>query len=161
MLQDAQKGTGRALRRVFHLAAAEATSRDQMAFPPPFSAVGRGDALHLVLFDFSLSRCTELSALRAMHPRNTVFSSRHVIVRGCRAQHNGRWFRRLDAKGVRLQVVLDPLAGPVSGDPSRLQQVFWNLLTNAVTRLTLLVNRRCIICRVQQPDSFGHCSHRL
>ena len=37
-----------------------------------------------------------------------------------------------DAKGVRLQVVLDPLAGPVSGDPNRLQQVFWNLLTNAV-----------------------------
>ena len=37
-----------------------------------------------------------------------------------------------EAKGVRLQVVLDPLAGPVSGDPNRLQQVFWNLLTNAV-----------------------------
>jgi PAS domain S-box-containing protein len=37
-----------------------------------------------------------------------------------------------DAKGVRLQVVLDPLAGPVSGDPGRLQQVFWNLLSNAV-----------------------------
>jgi hypothetical protein len=37
-----------------------------------------------------------------------------------------------DAKGVRVQAVLDPLAGPVSGDPSRLQQVFWNLLSNAV-----------------------------
>jgi signal transduction histidine kinase/DNA-binding response OmpR family regulator len=37
-----------------------------------------------------------------------------------------------DAKGVRLQVVLDPLAGPVAGDPNRLQQVFWNLLSNAV-----------------------------
>src|SRR5579871_2591236 len=37
-----------------------------------------------------------------------------------------------DAKGVRLQVVLDPLAGPVSGDPNRLQQAFWNLLSNAV-----------------------------
>ena len=37
-----------------------------------------------------------------------------------------------DAKGVRLQVVLDPAAGPVSGDPSRLHQVFWNLLSNAV-----------------------------
>ena len=36
------------------------------------------------------------------------------------------------AKGIRLQVVLDPLAGPVRGDPSRLQQVFWNLLTNAM-----------------------------
>jgi PAS domain S-box-containing protein len=37
-----------------------------------------------------------------------------------------------DAKGVRLQMVLDPRAGPVSGDASRLQQIFWNLLTNAV-----------------------------
>ena len=36
------------------------------------------------------------------------------------------------AKGIRLQVVLDPLAGPVRGDPNRLQQVFWNLLTNAM-----------------------------
>jgi len=36
------------------------------------------------------------------------------------------------AKGVRLQVALDPAAGPVRGDPSRLQQVLWNLMTNAV-----------------------------
>jgi signal transduction histidine kinase/CheY-like chemotaxis protein len=36
------------------------------------------------------------------------------------------------AKNVRLQVVLDPGAGPVSGDASRLQQVVWNLLTNAI-----------------------------
>ena len=37
-----------------------------------------------------------------------------------------------DAKGIRLQALLDPQAGPVSGDPARLQQVVWNLLTNAV-----------------------------
>lgn len=37
-----------------------------------------------------------------------------------------------EAKGIRLQQVLDPLAGPVSGDPSRLQQVVWNLLSNAI-----------------------------
>jgi signal transduction histidine kinase len=37
-----------------------------------------------------------------------------------------------EAKGVRLQAVLDPAAGPVAGDPERLQQVIWNLLTNAV-----------------------------
>jgi PAS domain S-box-containing protein len=36
------------------------------------------------------------------------------------------------AKGIRLQTVLDAQAGPISGDPNRLQQVFWNLLTNAV-----------------------------
>jgi two-component system, chemotaxis family, sensor kinase Cph1 len=37
-----------------------------------------------------------------------------------------------DAKGIRIQPILDPNAGPVMGDPSRLQQVLWNLLTNAV-----------------------------
>jgi len=36
------------------------------------------------------------------------------------------------AKGVRLQSVLDPRAGPITGDPNRLQQVVWNLLSNAV-----------------------------
>ena len=37
-----------------------------------------------------------------------------------------------DAKGLRMQCVFDPNAGPVSADPVRLQQVFWNLLSNAV-----------------------------
>lgn len=37
-----------------------------------------------------------------------------------------------EAAGVRLQCLLDPAAGPVSGDPGRLQQVVWNLLSNAV-----------------------------
>lgn len=36
------------------------------------------------------------------------------------------------AKNIRLQVLLDPQAGPVSGDPDRLQQVVWNLLSNAL-----------------------------
>lgn len=37
-----------------------------------------------------------------------------------------------EAKELRLQVVLDPAAGPVRADPDRLQQCFWNLLTNAI-----------------------------
>jgi signal transduction histidine kinase/ActR/RegA family two-component response regulator len=37
-----------------------------------------------------------------------------------------------EAKGIRLQVVLDPRAGRAAGDPDRLQQVVWNLLSNAV-----------------------------
>ena len=37
-----------------------------------------------------------------------------------------------DAKGVRIETVLDPEAAPVSGDPERLQQILWNLLSNAV-----------------------------
>jgi PAS domain S-box-containing protein len=36
------------------------------------------------------------------------------------------------AKGVRLESILDPGVGIVSGDPGRLQQIFWNLLTNAI-----------------------------
>ena len=36
------------------------------------------------------------------------------------------------SKNLQLQCVLDPSAGPVSGDSDRLQQIVWNLLTNAV-----------------------------
>ncbi|HEY0138436.1 MAG TPA: PAS domain S-box protein, partial [Nannocystis sp.] len=37
-----------------------------------------------------------------------------------------------DARNIRLLLALDPDAGPVIGDPNRLQQIVWNLLTNAV-----------------------------
>ena len=52
-----------------------------------------------------------------------------------------------EAKGIRLQAVLDPQAGPIMGDPDRLQQVCWNLLSNAVKftpkggRLQVLLER--------------------
>jgi signal transduction histidine kinase/CheY-like chemotaxis protein len=36
------------------------------------------------------------------------------------------------AKGLKLQKVIDPIAGPVTGDPNRLQQIVWNLLSNAI-----------------------------
>ncbi len=38
----------------------------------------------------------------------------------------------MEAKTIRFAPVLDPSAGAVLGDPQRLQQVFWNLLANAV-----------------------------
>jgi PAS domain S-box-containing protein len=37
-----------------------------------------------------------------------------------------------DAKGLRLVAIADPRAAPVSGDPERLQQILWNILSNAV-----------------------------
>jgi signal transduction histidine kinase/CheY-like chemotaxis protein len=37
-----------------------------------------------------------------------------------------------EARGVRIETVIDPESGPISGDPERLQQVLWNLLSNAV-----------------------------
>jgi signal transduction histidine kinase/CheY-like chemotaxis protein len=36
------------------------------------------------------------------------------------------------AKNIRLETMIDPGAGPVTGDPARLQQVIWNLLSNAI-----------------------------
>jgi signal transduction histidine kinase/CheY-like chemotaxis protein len=37
-----------------------------------------------------------------------------------------------EAKGVRVDAALDARTGKVSGDPERLQQVVWNLLSNAI-----------------------------
>ena len=37
-----------------------------------------------------------------------------------------------DAKGIRLEAVVDADPAMVSGDPERLQQVVWNLLSNAI-----------------------------
>jgi PAS domain S-box-containing protein len=37
-----------------------------------------------------------------------------------------------DAREIRLEAILDPRAGPVSGDSNRLQQIVWNLVANAV-----------------------------
>jgi signal transduction histidine kinase/ActR/RegA family two-component response regulator len=36
------------------------------------------------------------------------------------------------ARNIDLELLIDPTAGPVSGDANRLQQVIWNLLSNAI-----------------------------
>lgn len=54
------------------------------------------------------------------------------------------------AKGVALQVSLESSADLVSGDPDRLQQVFWNLLSNAV-KFTSRSHRICV--KLVQVDS--------
>jgi signal transduction histidine kinase len=38
-----------------------------------------------------------------------------------------------DARDIRLQVVMDTAVATVAGDPDRLQQVVWNLISNAVS----------------------------
>lgn len=37
-----------------------------------------------------------------------------------------------EARGVRLQTAIEPIIEPVYGDPARLQQVIWNLVSNGV-----------------------------
>src|SRR5207247_2403697 len=37
-----------------------------------------------------------------------------------------------EAKVIRPEACLDPARGPITADPDRLQQVVWNLLTNAI-----------------------------
>ena len=48
-----------------------------------------------------------------------------------------------ESKGIRVESVLDPRAGPVSGDPDRLRQIVWNLLSNAVKFTPRRARCRC------------------
>jgi PAS domain S-box-containing protein len=58
-----------------------------------------------------------------------------------------------EAKGIRLQALLDPDAGTIMGDPDRFQQICWNLLTNAV-KFTPKGGR--VHVRLQREDSHVH-----
>ncbi len=53
-----------------------------------------------------------------------------------------------ETRGVELTEVIDPLAGPISGDPARLQQIIWNLLTNAIKFTPRGGKVRIELCRV-------------
>jgi PAS domain S-box-containing protein len=55
-----------------------------------------------------------------------------------------------NAKGIKVQTVLDPNAGLVAGDPDRLRQVIWNLFSNAV-KFTPRGGRATV--RVERADS--------
>jgi signal transduction histidine kinase len=80
-----------------------------------------------------------------------------------------------NAQGVRLEATLDPAAGPVSADATRLQQVVWNLISNAIKftprgghiEVTLeRVNSSIQICVADsgigiQPDFLPHIFERF
>lgn len=38
----------------------------------------------------------------------------------------------VEAKSLRMQIVMEPWVGPFEGDPERMRQIVWNLLSNAV-----------------------------
>src|SRR5919197_4835949 len=63
------------------------------------------------------------------------------------------------AKGVELRCRFDPDVGQVTGDPHRLQQVFWNLMSNAVKftpsggRVKVEVARLLTHARVEVSDT--------
>jgi PAS domain S-box-containing protein len=59
------------------------------------------------------------------------------------------------AKRIRLEVVVDPEAGHVQGDPRRLRQVIWNLLSNAI-RFAPVGGR--VLVRVKRVESWAELS---
>ncbi len=64
-----------------------------------------------------------------------------------------------DAKSVRLIVNVDPSVGAMLGDPGRLQQVVWNLLSNAVRftpsggRVRVIAERESSKIKIQVQDT--------
>ena len=60
-----------------------------------------------------------------------------------------------EAKAIQIRKVLDLSAGPVSGDPGRLQQVMVNLLSNAVK---FTPDRGCVEVRVERCEEHAQIS---
>ena len=65
----------------------------------------------------------------------------------------------VDAKQLQLETVIDPAAGPILGDPARLEQIVTNLLSNAIKftphggRIDVLLERRNSHVRLEVKDT--------
>ena len=65
----------------------------------------------------------------------------------------------VDAKQLQLETEIDPSAGPILGDPARLQQIVANLLSNAIKftpnggRINVLLERRDSCVRLEVRDT--------
>jgi CheY-like chemotaxis protein len=57
-----------------------------------------------------------------------------------------------EAKELTVSLDLDPRVGPISGDPDRLQQIVWNLLTNSV-KFTPKAGRIDVSLRAEGADA--------
>jgi PAS domain S-box-containing protein len=60
-----------------------------------------------------------------------------------------------ETRKVRVDSELDPNAGPVSGDPGRLQQVVWNLVSNAIKFTPAGGRVRVTLARVDSQIEIG------
>jgi PAS domain S-box-containing protein len=64
-----------------------------------------------------------------------------------------------EAKGIRLDCLLDPTAGPIAGDPNRLRQVLSNLISNSLKftpkrgRIQVLLQRVDSVVEITVRDS--------
>lgn len=63
------------------------------------------------------------------------------------------------AKGIVLTKTIHPQAGTISGDPNRLQQIFWNLLSNSIKftpkggKVDVIVEERASFLEIRINDS--------
>ncbi|HVF27723.1 MAG TPA: ATP-binding protein, partial [Pyrinomonadaceae bacterium] len=98
---------------------------NQDAFPNALEIIYRNARAQTQLIDDLLDVSRVMTGKLRLDVRSVELSS--VIVAATDAVRPAA-----EGKGIRLQTLLDPKAGPVSGDPDRLQQVIWNLMSNAV-----------------------------
>jgi PAS domain S-box-containing protein len=98
---------------------------DEAATPRAFEAIVRNSHVQLQLIDDLLDMSRIMSGKMRLDIRPVDLP--RVLEAALDAVRPAA-----EAKGLRLQPLIDPNAGPVNGDPDRVQQIVWNLLMNAI-----------------------------